>query len=55
MKRGEQGLPAGGNGADGYTYDMFGAIRSQSGTSDNAWPFTGQQRDDVSGTKLSGQ
>lgn len=30
---------------DGYTYDVFGAIRSQSGSSDNPWLFTGEQQD----------
>jgi len=30
---------------DGYTYDVFGAIRSQSGSSPNYWLFTGEQRD----------
>jgi hypothetical protein len=34
-----------GNGVDAYSYDVFGAIRSQSGTSTNAWLFTGEQRD----------
>jgi hypothetical protein len=29
---------------DGYTYDVFGAIRSQSGSSGNYWLFTGQQQ-----------
>ena len=30
---------------DGYTYDVFGGIRSQSGASDNPWLFTGEQQD----------
>ena len=28
-----------------YSYDVFGAIRSQTGTSANYWLFTGEQRD----------
>ena len=28
-----------------YSYDVFGAIRTQSGTSTNQWLFTGEQRD----------
>lgn len=28
-----------------YSYDTFGAIRSQTGTSTNQWLFTGEQRD----------
>ncbi len=28
-----------------YSYDVFGAIRSQSGGSGNYWQFTGEQRD----------
>ncbi len=28
-----------------YRYDVFGAIRSQTGTSSNSWLFTGEQRD----------
>ena len=34
-----------GNVVDGYTYDVFGAIRSQSGSSDNYWLFAREQRD----------
>ncbi len=34
-----------GDVVDDYTYDVFGAIRSQSGSSDNYWLFTGEQRD----------
>ena len=34
-----------GDAVDGYTYDVFGAIRSQSGSSDNYWLFTGEQYD----------
>jgi RHS repeat-associated protein len=34
---------------DGYTYDVFGAIRSQSGSSDNYWLFTGEQLDSDEG------
>ena len=30
---------------DGYTYDVFGALRSQSGSSANPWLFTGEQLD----------
>jgi RHS repeat-associated protein len=32
-----------------YEYDVFGAFRSQSGSSANPWLFTGQQRDAESG------
>jgi RHS repeat-associated protein len=32
-----------------YGYDVFGAIRVQTGTSHNYWLFTGQQRDEESG------
>jgi hypothetical protein len=32
-----------GDVVDGYTYDVFGAIRSQSGSSANPWLFTGEQ------------
>jgi RHS repeat-associated protein len=34
-----------GTAADAYTYDVFGAIRTQSGSSSNYWLFTGEQRD----------
>jgi RHS repeat-associated protein len=34
-----------GDVVDGYTYDVFGAIRAQSGSSDNYWLFTGEQRE----------
>ena len=34
-----------GNVIAGYGYDVFGTIRSQSGSSDNYWLFTGEQRD----------
>ena len=34
-----------GDETDDYTYDIFGAIRSQSGSSDNFWLFTGEQQD----------
>ena len=37
-----------GNVVDGYTYDVFGALRSQSGTSSNYWLFTGEQADSQS-------
>jgi RHS repeat-associated protein len=39
-----------GNGdvVDSYTYDVFGATRSQAGSSDNYWLYTGEQRDDDS-------
>ena len=30
---------------DGYTYDVFGALKSQNGNSDNYWLFTGEQLD----------
>src|SRR5581483_11501658 len=33
------------NSIDGYNYDVFGALRSQSGSSPNYWLFTGEQRD----------
>jgi len=36
---------SGANTTDGYTYDVFGAIRSQSGSSDTMFRFTGEQRD----------
>jgi RHS repeat-associated protein len=34
-----------GDEIDDYTYDVFGAIRSQGGSSDNFWLFTGEQQD----------
>ncbi len=34
---------------DTYSYDAFGAIRSQTGGSSNYWLFTGEQRDSDSG------
>jgi hypothetical protein len=34
-----------GNGVASYGYDVFGAIRSQSGASENYWLFTGEQQD----------
>ncbi len=34
-----------GNVTATYAYDVFGAIRSQSGSSANEWLFTGEQRD----------
>jgi RHS repeat-associated protein len=34
---------------DGYTYAAFGAIHSQSGSSDNYWLFTGEQSDSDEG------
>jgi hypothetical protein len=34
-----------GDVVDAYTYDVFGAIRTQSGSSNNYWLFTGEQRD----------
>lgn len=34
-----------GNSTAGYGYDVFGAIRSQSGSSPNEFTFTGEQRD----------
>jgi RHS repeat-associated protein len=33
-----------GNPVDGYTYDVFGALRSQSGSSPSYWLFIGEQR-----------
>jgi len=41
-----------GNNVASYGYDVFGAIRSQSGSSANLWLFTGEQRD--SNSKLVG-
>lgn len=32
-----------------YSYDVFGAVRSQTGSSSNYWLFTGEQRDADSG------
>src|SRR5207244_3694664 len=37
-----------GNNPVSYSYDVFGAIRTQSGTSGNNWLFTGEQRDSES-------
>jgi RHS repeat-associated protein len=37
-----------GDPVDGYTYDVFGAIRTQSDSSPNYWLFTGEQRDSES-------
>ncbi len=34
---------------DTYSYDVFGAVRSQTGTSADYWLFTGEQRDGDSG------
>jgi RHS repeat-associated protein len=34
-----------GNSVASYGYDVFGAIRSQSGSSDHPWLFTGEQLD----------
>ncbi len=34
-----------GNGVATYGYDIFGAIRSQTGSSPNQWLFAGEQRD----------
>jgi len=34
-----------GNSTAGYSYDAFGAIRSQSGSSDTMFRFTGEQFD----------
>jgi len=38
------------NPTDAYSYDVFGTIRSQSGSSPNYWLFTGEQRDGQPGT-----
>ncbi len=38
-----------GNTVATYSYDVFGAIRSQSGSSSNYWLFTGEQQDADSG------
>lgn len=35
----------GGNTVATYSYDPFGAIRSQTGSSPNYWQFTGEQKD----------
>jgi len=36
---------SGGNTTGTYSYDVFGAIRSQTGGGSNPWLFTGEQRD----------
>ena len=33
-----------------YSYDVFGAVRAQTGGGENVWQFTGEQRDADSGT-----
>ncbi len=38
-----------GNVTGGYGYDVFGAVRSQSGGSSNYWLFTGEQTDSDTG------
>jgi hypothetical protein len=38
-----------------YTYDAFGAVRSQSAASDNYWLFAGEQRDEESGLATCGR
>ncbi len=38
-----------GNNPVSYSYDVFGAIRTQTGTSSNYWLFAGEQRDGDSG------
>ena len=38
-----------GDVVDDYSYDVFGAVRSQSGSSENYWLFTGEQEDSDSG------
>jgi len=40
---------ASGNNQVSYSYDAFGAIRAQTGSSPNQWLFTGEQRDSDSG------
>ena len=40
---------ASGNVDVSYTYDAFGAIRTQSSAHDNYWGFAGEQRDDELG------
>jgi RHS repeat-associated protein len=40
---------ASGNVLVTYAYDAFGGIRSQTGSSNNYWQFTGEQRDSESG------
>jgi RHS repeat-associated protein len=42
-------LDGSGNVIVSYTYDAFGAIRTQSVSNGNDWLFTGEQRDDESG------
>ena len=37
-----------GNGVASYGYDVFGAMRTQGGSSANHWLFTGEQRDSES-------
>ena len=39
---------ASGNVLTTYGYDVFGAIRTQTGSSPNYWLFTGEQRDSES-------
>jgi RHS repeat-associated protein len=38
-----------GNSVDSYSFDVFGTIRTQSGSSPHYWLFTGEQRDGDSG------
>ena len=42
-------VDATGNVIVGYTYDPFGAVRTQTTPNDNEWLFTGEQRDEESG------
>jgi hypothetical protein len=38
-------LPSPRQARSSYSYDVFGAIRSQTGSSPNDWLYTGEQRD----------
>jgi len=42
-------VDASGNVIVAYTYDAFGAVRTQTTPNDNEWLFTGEQRDEESG------
>lgn len=42
-------IDSNGNVLTSYTYDVFGAVRSQTAASDNYWLFSGEQRDVDSG------
>ncbi len=38
-------LDEAGDVTDAYAYDVFGAVRASTGSSDNDWLFTGEQHD----------